>query len=160
MVARVSLADQAMLAVELARTRHPNRATVQAAADSVEAALGPVSWRDTRAFGSTSTCVDYTAGDASWWERTVTYRSNGCEVWVARLQAVMPALAAALRQAGDPGAAEVAESVGDSAEGVAEEQTVIVGSPGDWWAALPTPVKVGAVLVAALIVRDLARDLR
>jgi hypothetical protein len=152
----VSLANQAITAVQLARERHPTNFDVQAAADSVEAALRPAGLRDEQVGVEYSACVTITRADASLFDRVVTYRLAGCEAWLARLQATLPALQAALVQAGDDQAAEVVASVGDAVE-TQEQLSRDLEQPlpaADWWSSLPYPAKVGIGLGAAWLFLD------
>tara|TARA_R110000796_G_scaffold49465_2_gene118000 strand:- start:2136 stop:2609 length:474 start_codon:yes stop_codon:yes gene_type:complete len=151
----MSLATQALTAIELARDRHPANPEIQAAADSAEATLEPMGWRDTIRGGYFySACVPYTAADASWYDRTVLYAYAGCDAWIARLQANMIPLAAALRTANDGAAAEVAEAVAESAQNQQEITEGVIGSPQDWWGALPKEIKVIAGIAGAWLVLD------
>lgn len=151
----MSLATQALTAIELARERHPDDDQVQAAADSVELTLEPLTWRDTIQGGSFySACVQFTRADASWYDRTVLYTYAGCDAWIARLRAVLPALSAALRAVGDEAAAEVADAVTDSAANQQEITDNVIGSPSSWWEPIPSPLKAALGLLAAWIALD------
>ena len=158
----MTLAAQAMTAVQLARERHPADQAVQTAADHVEAALGPVSWADRageaqalRGEGAYSACVGYSRADAGVWGRTVGWRVASCDAWTAALQGALGGLARALTAAGDGDAAEVAGAAGEAAGTQLElNMDGIVGTKRDWWESLPAPVKVGAGVLVAWLVLD------
>lgn len=151
----MSLATQALTAIELARDRHPDNTAVQTAADQVENSLEPMTWRDTiQGGGFYSACVPFTSANASWFDRTVLYKYAGCDAWIARLKAVLPELSAALRSAGDEAAAEVADAVSDSAENQQEITDNVIGDPVSWWEPIPNPLKAMIGILSAWIALD------
>lgn len=152
----MSLASQAIQAVQLARTRHPSNPGVQAAADSVEAALAPAGMRDAQVGEPYSACVTVTRADASLFDRVITYRLAGCEAWLARLRAVLPSLSAALRAAGDEEAAETVDAVGDAArnQGIITNEITPPLDAASWWDTLPRPVQIGIGVAGVWLVLD------
>jgi hypothetical protein len=55
------------------------------------------------------------------------------------------------------GGGEVLDALLDQVDDMEEGSDEVIGDPSDWWAATPGPLKLAALLVGVLIVRDLAR---
>ena len=151
----MSLAAQALVAVDLARERHPADQAIQDAADQVEAALGPTNWRQTTwGEGGLSACVGYSDANASAWQRTVAWALAACDEWDEKLRQALATLRAALAAIGDAPAVEVVDAVVDAAENQEREREQLPGRPADWWTALPGPVKLGIGVAAVWLVVD------
>lgn len=154
-----NLARRAQELVDAARTRQPHSAPVQAAADSVEAALGPVhGWRD-RDWSGNSICPRLEDSDSAI-DRVLRWNLAGCDAWVARLRAQLPALEAALAAAGDQQLAAITDGLADELDGTVIEQNRIEGSPATWWETLPPAVKIGAGALGVWLVLDVWSKLR
>ena len=155
----MTLASQAELAARLARQRHPFTASVQQAADAVDAALEPRGWRDnviyipgTQGYELTnsnewSSCAYLGRADAGVYDRTFLWTTRSCTIWQTELEGAIFGLQQALLAEGDSQGAEVAGAVIDASENQTQERDDLTPTGSDWWGSTPTPVK--ALIVAA-----------
>ena len=127
----MSLATQALTAIELARSRHPDDLQVQNAADIAQDALRPQGLMDSGGILSDglSNCVEYTSANASFYGRTVGYWLADCDQWIVNLQGAFQPLISALEIAGDNEAAETAVAVFEGAGNAADTRNNVTTAP-------------------------------